>query len=131
MEDFLGFILELLLEAGLEFILGAFFAGAYRALRHISVRARRENPMRAATLLVIVGSLLGFLSAIVFPHPLVHPSKLHGISLLLSPLLTGLAMAAIGRGARRRGRVPVQIESFAYGFLFAFAITLIRFLMVR
>ncbi len=59
MEDFLGFILDLLLEAGFEFILGAFFAGAYRALRHISVRARRENPMRAATLLVIVGSPAG------------------------------------------------------------------------
>jgi hypothetical protein len=56
---------------------------------------------------------------------------MHGISLLISPLLTGLAMATVGRGVRRRGRAPVRIESFGYGFAFAFAFALVRFLMVR
>lgn len=131
MDDFLGFILELLLEALLEFGLSALVAGVYRSVRHFWVSARRGNPIAAAVLLVIVGFALGFLSILIFPHPLVHPSKLHGISLLISPLLAGLAMAAVGRGVRRRGRTPVRIESFGYGFAFAFAVALIRFLMVR
>jgi hypothetical protein len=129
MEDLLGFILELLFEALFEIVLGALVAGAYRSLRHFRVTARRGSPALATAILIGVGLLLGFLSVLIFPHPLVHPSKLHGISLLISPLVTGLCMAAIGRGVRRRGRVPVKIETFGYGFAFAFAIALVRFLL--
>jgi hypothetical protein len=71
------------------------------------------------------------LSAWMFPHPLVHTSKLHGISLLFSPVATGLVMAYIGRVWRRRGRTSVRIESFSYGFTFALAMALIRFWLVR
>jgi hypothetical protein len=39
-------------------------------------------------------------------------------------------MAAIGRGVRRRGSIPVRIESFGYGYTFAFAFALVRILMV-
>ena len=70
-------------------------------------------------------------SAPILPNPLVHPSKSHGISLLISPVITGLVMGLTGRIVRRRGKTPVQIESFAYGFTFAFAFALIRILMVR
>jgi hypothetical protein len=131
MEDLLGFIFELLFEALFEIVLSAIVAGVYRSLRHFWITARRGNPLAAAALLVIVGLALGFLSVLIFPHPLVHPPKLHGISLLISPLLAGLAMAAIGRGVRRRGRAPVRIESFGFGFAFAFAVALIRYLMIR
>jgi hypothetical protein len=131
MEDLLGFILELLFEALFEIVLSAIVAGVYRSLRHFWITARRGNPIAAAVLLVIVGLALGFLSVLIFPHPLVHPSKVHGISLLISPLLAGLAMAAVGRGVRRRGRAPVRIESFGFGFAFAFAVALIRYLMTR
>jgi hypothetical protein len=131
MEDLLGFIFELLCEALFEICLSAIVAGVYRSVRHFRVTARRGNPIAAAVLLVIVGLALGFLSVLIFPHPLVHPSRLHGISLLISPLLAGLAMAAVGRGVQRRGRAPVRIESFGFGFVFAFAVALIRFLMVR
>jgi hypothetical protein len=131
MDDFLGFILELLLEALLEIGISAIVAGVYRSFRQFRITARRGNAVAAAVLLVIVGLALGFLSVLIFPHPLVHPSKLHGISLIFSPLLAGLAMATVGRGVRRRGHVPVRIESFGFGFAFAFALALIRFLMVR
>ena len=131
MGDFLEFILELLFEALVEIGISAIIAGVYRSLRQFRITARRGNPVAAAVWLVTVGLALGFLSVLILPHPLVHPSKLYGLSLLISPLLAGLAMAVVGRGVRRRGHVPVRIESFAYGFAFAFALALIRFLMVR
>ena len=131
MDDFMGFILELLIEALLEIGISAIVAGVYRTLRRFRITARRGNPVGATLFLVVVGLALSFLSVLLFPHPLVHPSKLHGISLLISPLLTGLAMATVGRGVQRRGHAPVRIESFGYGFAFAFALALIRFLMVR
>ena len=78
-----------------------------------------------------MGLGLGFLSSLVLPHPLVHPSKLHGISLLISPVITGLIMGMVGQMVRRRGNTPVRIESFAYGFTFAFAFALLRLLIVH
>jgi hypothetical protein len=73
----------------------------------------------------------GVVSVLAVPHPLVKPSKIHGISLLISPLVTGLIMSQIGVWVRRRELGPVRIESFAYGFTFAFGIAIIRFLWLR
>ena len=127
----MDFILELLFEALFEFVLGAIVAGIYHLLRRFWITARRGNAAIASAILVFVGAALGLLSVLMFPHPMVPPSKLHGISVLVSPAITGLAMAALGNGVRRRGRLPVRIESFGYGFAFAFGVALIRFFLVR
>ncbi|HEY1576475.1 MAG TPA: hypothetical protein VGF82_05305 [Terracidiphilus sp.] len=131
MEDLLGFIFELLFELSVQIALGEIVAGGYRSMRRFRVTARRGNPISATLILISIGLVLGLITILVFPHPLVHPSKLHGLSLLVSPVLTGMGMAVIGRGVRRRGRLSVRIESFGYGFAFAFAFAFIRFLSVR
>ena len=131
MEDLMGFIFELLIEALFEIGISVIVAGVYHLFRRFWITARRGNAFIAALVLILIGGALGFLSALIFPHPVVPASKLQGISLLVSPLITGLAMAAIGDGVRRRGRLPVRIESFAYGFTFAFAFSLIRIFMVH
>jgi len=135
MEDFLlallGFLLELLGEALTDLAFAAIVDGVSRAFRQVGTSARRGDPIAAIAALIASGVALGFSSAIVFPHPLVHQSRFHGISLLIGPVITGLVMAAIGRWVRRRGRTPVQIESFGSGFAFAFAFALVRILMVR
>ena len=127
----MGFIFELLIEALFEIGISVIVAGVYHLFRRFWITARRGNAFIAALVLILIGGALGFLSALIFPHPVVPASKLHGISPLVSPLITGLAMAAIGDGVRRRGRLPVRIESFAYGFTFAFAFSLIRIFMVH
>ncbi len=131
MEDLLGFILELLAEAILEIGFSVIVAGLHHLLRRFWITARRGNAGIAALILILIGAVFGLLTAVVFPHPLVPVSKLHGISLLVSPLITGLVMAAIGDGVQRRGRLPVRIESFAYGFAFAFAFSVVRIVTVR
>ncbi|HTM17700.1 MAG TPA: hypothetical protein VL135_12375 [Terracidiphilus sp.] len=131
MEDLLGLIFELLVETLFEIGISVIVAGVYRLLRRFWITARRGNAAFAALVLILIGASLGSLSVLVFPHPVVPASKLHGISLLVSPLITGLAMAAIGDGVRRSGRLPVRIESFSYGFAFAFTFSLIRILIVH
>jgi hypothetical protein len=135
MEDFLfgllGFLFEILIESLDEIAVSAIVDGGSRILRHFRVTVGRGNPIVASSVLIIAGLVFGFLSAVIFPHPLVHRSKYHGISLLISPFITGVVMAAIGRRVRRRGHLPVRIESFSYGFAFAFAFSLIRILMVH
>ncbi|HTT58327.1 MAG TPA: hypothetical protein VMF63_14525 [Opitutaceae bacterium] len=130
-ELILGAIFELLAEFLLEVALGALAALISRAFRRFVVTVRRGNPITARVVFMLVGLACGFLSAGIFPHPLVHPSRFHGISLLISPVLTGLVMAWIGRAWRRRGRSSVRIESFGYGFTFALAMALVRFWMLR
>lgn len=127
----LGGLLELLAEFLLEAALGELAGLLSRLVRRFTITVRRGNPVVTTVTFILVGVAFGFLSAWIFPHPLVHPSRFHGISLLVSPVLTGFAMTWIGRAWRRRGRDSVRIESFGYGFTFAFAVALIRFWLVR
>ena len=77
---------------------------------------------------LFLGATTGGLSLIWFPFPLVHPSRFHGISLIISPLLTGLLMALLGSTLRTYNKRTVNLETFSYGFVFAFGMTLVRFL---
>jgi hypothetical protein len=150
MEDLLGFIFEFAVEVVLQIVFEAGIDAASRACRpkeEVPARSRADRPFRIVALLrlmlgradppstilkfTLLGLGSGFLSVLLFPHPLVPPSRFHGLSLLISPVVTGLVMGFVGRMTRRRGETPVRIESFAYGFTFAFAFALIRILMVH
>jgi hypothetical protein len=150
MEDLLGFILELVFEVLIQIVFEAGVDAASRAhlpgkdsaavsrahrrfrpVPFLRFTLSRTNPPLTVLKFTLLGLALGFVSILILPHPLVHPSKFHGISLLISPVITGLIMGLIGRTVRRRGKTPVQIESFAYGLTFALAFALIRLLMVR
>jgi hypothetical protein len=130
-------LVELLLLLA-EFLLEVLFEFAGEALLDLSLRAiagifepsRLENPVLASISYTFLGCLAGGFSLLVFPHPLVHPSRIHGISLLVSPIATGLVMSLIGSALRRRGKKVVQVESFGYGFAFALGMALIRFFFV-
>ncbi len=135
MDDLIGAILAGLLELLAEFLLdvalGELAGLLSRLIRRFTVTVKRGNPVATTVVFILVGAVFGFLSTWMFPHPVVHPSRFHGISLLISPVLTGIAMAWIGRAWRRRGRASVRIESFGYGFTFALAMSLVRFWLVR
>jgi hypothetical protein len=130
--ELLGFILEIFLEVLIQVVFEAGVAAASRAPRRFRIVPLLRVILSPTTpaLKTLKFTFLG-LCLLILPHPLAHSSKFHGISLLLSPVITGLVMGLIGRIVRRRGKIPVQIESFAYGFTFAFAFSLIRFLMVH
>ena len=139
MEDFLlsllaalaELIAELVLEPLLEIAAAELLALLSRIARRFFFTAIRANPFVTFALLALSGVSAGYLSLLLFPHPLVAPSRFHGISLLISPVLTGLALSEIGRWLVRRGRRPIAIESFRYGFVFAFGMALVRLLLAR
>jgi hypothetical protein len=74
---------------------------------------------------------MGGVSLMLFPHPIMHPTKIHGISLVIGPMLAGLVMSAVGSMLRRRDKEVIQLESFRYGFTFAFGMALVRFLFAK
>jgi hypothetical protein len=134
MEDLLLSILSGLIEIALEFFVEfageMLISGLLRAAKRIFGSFSRIDALAVAILFGILGTLLGFLSVALFPHPLVHPSRVHGISMIVAPLMTGLVMMAIGRAIRLRGKETTVIENFSNGFVFALAMAIVRFVCV-
>lgn len=127
-----------LLLAVLEALLEFFLEMAGELLLDLLTRAgvaifKSEPPVhRVGTLFAcfFYGLLAGAVSLSVLRHPVFHPSRVHGVSLIVSPVLTGTVMSGIGTLLRRCGKQIIQIESFPYAFAFALGMALIRFLFV-
>jgi hypothetical protein len=134
MEEFIAALFagppEILAEA-LFLAVEALIAFITRLFRSSFKDLSSSKPILATAGFLSLGICFGAASLFFFPHPLIRPSRFHGISLLISPIVTGLVMALIGAIIRRTGRKSVPIESFVYGFLFAFGIAAIRLAFAR
>lgn len=115
------FLLQLVVEALLELGLHA---------RAEPLR-RARNPWLAAVGYALLGAILAGLSLLVFPTHLVLNRLGQWANLLLAPVAAGLAMAILGAWRTRRGQDTLRIDSFAYGYLFALAFALVRFVFAR
>lgn len=131
----LEFLLELLagifFEAVFEFVADLLGALVVRAFEWSLDRAEIATPLYAFLAFLSFGAAAGFLSVLLFPHPLVHRSRIPGISLIVSPILAGAGMAWVGSAIRRRNKEPTQIESFTYGFAFALGIAVVRSFLAK
>lgn len=129
--ELLGLIVEFILEAILEYVVAALADLLLRVLGAVFEVSKPQNPALAYLGYCLFGLILGSISLALFPHPLVHPSRVHGISLLVSPAFVGLLMAATGTILRRHQKTVTQLESFSCGFSFAFGLALMRFLFTK
>ena len=143
MDDFLAAILaglfevfgEAVLQLLCELLAGLLLRGIRDASSAIfesasSADFEPDRPRRI-TLSLILGIALGLVSLAAHGSPIFHPGRIHGISLLLSPVLTGLGMAGVGAMLRRRNGKPLPWESFWGGFVFALGMAVIRFIGTR
>jgi hypothetical protein len=121
-------LLEIFFEVFLELAGETLLDLITRAASDVLRPTRPRRPIATIFACVFLGALAGTATLTIFPHPLFHPSKVRGISLVISPILTGMLMSALGAMLRRRGKRVVQIESFPYAFAFAFGMSLVRLL---
>jgi len=124
-------LLEPLLEALFEFLAAALGDVFLRALGKLFERPETQNSFLATLGHAMFGLALGGLSLVLLPYHMVHPSKIHGASLIISPVIAGALLSLTGALLRKRGKKAIQIESFCYGFVFALAIALMRFLFAK
>jgi hypothetical protein len=124
-------VAEVLFEAFFQIASEAAVVLIVRSIRNVFEKQKAIHPVLAAMGHLFLGVVFGIASLRFLPHPLFHPSKFHGISLIVSPLLTGLVMSQVGAMLRRSGRQAVRIESFGYGFTFALGMAVIRLIFVR
>src|SRR5580704_5144748 len=105
----LEFLLEVFLEAAFEFAAESLGALLLRGVSAVFDTSEFKNPVLAAIGYVFLGGVAGGLSLLVFPHPLVHRSRIPGLSVFVSPILAGLGMSLVGSVLRQRNRKPIQI----------------------
>ena len=118
-----GGLLEVLLE-----IAGSLLTElGLRSVKEPTVPREARNPVFAGIGYALFGLVAGFVSLLIFPEPLARSEKFHGINLLISPVLAGLAMAGFGWLLERTGKRRLQLDSFVYGFIFAMPMALVRF----
>lgn len=127
----MGFLLELIFEFILEILIEALAELGLRSIGEAFRRREKRNPLFAVPGYLLLGLISGGMSVLIFPHSFIRSQRFHGISLLLIPLMGGAVMSAIGYLRRRRGEELIQLDSFAYGAIFAFGMELIRFLFAR
>lgn len=120
-------IVQILFEA----IISILFEGTVNAALRQWDRLHRRNPLRPLFAFIgytILGIGAGALSLLVFPHGFIEEEALRWVNLVLTPLLAGLLMGRLGGLRRKRNQDAIRLESFGYGFLFAFAMGVIRFM---
>ena len=120
-------ILELILE-GVLYIAGDLLVElGFRSLGEAFTSREERNPLLAGIGYALLGTIAGFLSLLIFPDAIVRSGRFHGINILVSPALAGLGMAGLGWLLERSGKRRLRIDSFAFGFVFALPMALVRF----
>ncbi len=119
----LELILELLGEFLLQVVGEALFEIGFHSLAEPF--RRPPNPWLAAIGYALFGAILGGISLLAFPNNLV-PEAWRVANLVATPIAVGAIMTLMGAWRARRGQQVLRIDRFAYGYLFALFIALIR-----
>jgi hypothetical protein len=123
---FLQFSAELLLQVVFEALLEL----GLHAIKE-PFRWPRPNPWIAAIGYVIFGAIAGAISLLAFPSHFIASYIGRIANIFATPLIAGCIMAILGAWRRRRGDEVLRVDRFAYGFLFALAMALVRFTFAR
>ena len=127
-----------MVELIFELLAEVIFAGAGEALveglaRLIGAsfgRTDRQHPIAAGLGLLMMGAAVGGISAWAWPYQVVGNGPFPGISVIVSPLVNGLALEAIGRWRDRHRKPRTYLSTFWGAATFAFAVAAVRFWLV-
>jgi hypothetical protein len=123
-------LFEMLGTVFIEGFLDGLFALLTRGFRGVRFRIGGSRG-GAVGMAILLGSIIGVLSVLVWPsYMLAHPAQ-RLVSLLAGPAVAGASLLLWDRyvvGRRDGAAIP---HSFLYGFLFAFCFGLARFLLAQ
>ena len=128
MEIIFEFLFQIVFELVLQIFGELLVELGVRSLAEPFREREARNPFLAFVGYAFLGFIVGGLSLLVFPQSFVRSSNLHGISLFITPTLAGLVMSGVGWLRHRQGSRVIRLDSFSYGFIFAFGMALVRFL---
>jgi hypothetical protein len=119
-------VLELLVEVFGELIFGLGWESVVSSFR----RRSQADPVLARVGYVLIGGVLGALSAYVLPRGLARDPLLSVVGVLLNPLLFGVLSGYYGHLRRRNERMTTNLATFWGGALFALSLGAARLAVI-
>lgn len=125
--------MEVIFELLFQFVVEILLQIVFEILAELGLHSVREpfrkapNPWFAAIGYAVFGAIAGALSLWIFPtlFLVAHSAQIAG--LVFTPIVAGVAMTALGAWRRRRNQSIIRLDKFAYGYLFALAMAIVRF----
>ncbi len=128
-------LFELLLQLILDIVGQIIFEIAaglgWESLKNAVRRERKSNPALAWIGHFLLGLIAGTLSLLIISERIFARPTFPGVSLLLSPLGTGVIMELIGDLWLKRGKDRPVLFSFGAGAIFALGMALVRFVYLE
>ena len=121
------FLFELFLEILGQIVCELLTGFGWEALGNSLPTERKPRPWLASVGFFLMGLAAGLLSLLLFPIRVTQRVLFAGVSLILSPLGTGLAMQWLGDVMEQRGGKRPVLFTFRAGAIFAFGMALVRF----
>jgi len=125
--------MEIIFELIFSFLGEFLLQVVLEALAEMGLHGMREtfrkppNPWFAAIGYALFGAVAGGVSLFIFPTLFVHSHAAQWLNLILTPVAAGLAMMALGAWRQRRDHDLIRLDKFAYGYLFAVSMAMVRF----
>lgn len=125
--------MEILVELIVQFVGEVLLQIVFQVLAELGLRGLRRvtveivNPWVAVLFYVLLGAGLGWLSVQILPSLLLASRTAQLANLVVTPILAGLSMVALGAWRRRREQTLIRLDGFAYGYLFALSMAVIRY----
>lgn len=88
---------------------------------------KRRHPVLSTIGFTLWGAIFAGLSLLVIPTSLIHNPDLRLFNLIVTPLLAGAAMVAIGLAREKKGQEKTRINRFGFAYAFALSFAAIRF----
>lgn len=123
----LGWLLQLVGEIILQVIGEAIAELIGHSVREPFRRPKPIHPWLAAIGYAIFGALAGALSLWLMPSLFIEAQWLRVTNVIITPVLAGILMAWVGAWRRKHDKEVIRLDSFAYGWCFALAMALVRF----
>jgi hypothetical protein len=133
MEAIFEVLFEIIFEVVLEVIAQILVEAGFEALS-ASFRDRKEiNPFLAITGYILFGLILGSLSLLIFPDPIIKSPLVKTLNFIFSPLLVGFSLCLFSWLLERKklGEGIFKIEKFIFGCFFALSYSIIRIIFTN
>ena len=127
MEVIFEFLFTVVGELLLQIIVEVLIALGFNSVANTILERKERNPYLAFVGYCILGAIAGLISLWVVPHQIIESEAFALVNLFFTPIVAGILMSYMGYVRKRNGKDIIRLDSFLYGFIFAFFMGLIRY----
>ena len=131
MEILVELVLQILGEIILQLGSEVAIEGIWHKVRGLFRRIHPFHAVLAGLGYACLGAAVGSVSLWLFPEHFIKDQLLRILNLIAAPAIAGLVMSKIGAWRRQREQEPIRLDTFGYGFVFAIAMALVRFVWAK